>query len=287
MQLPPRLYKRNPDTHKGNYGHVFVIGGSAGMTGAVCLAANAALRVGAGLVTVGVPESLHNIFEIKLTEAMSLPLDETKERTLSVKAFDTFHEFIERVNTIVLGNGASRNPGTKELILKVCSELRLPMVVDADALHALADDLESLTRKRIVKLILTPHEGEFARLIKKTPHEVKQARKDLAKEFALRYNLILVLKGHQTVITDGELLLENTSGNAGMATAGSGDVLAGIIGGLLAQGVSPFSAAQLGVALHGTAGDIAMQEKTQLGMIASDITECVPQAIKVMMQDVL
>ncbi len=287
MQLPLRLHKRNPDTHKGNYGHVLVLGGSPGMTGAVCLTARAALRIGAGLVTAAVPHSLHDIIEIKLTEAMSIALEETKEKTLSLKAFEEVEKYSKKTNVFVLGNGATRNSSTRDLLMKIMGGIWQPMVIDADGLNALEDSLGVLTRKRITKLILTPHEGEFARIIKKSVPEIKQARKDLAKEFALRYNLILVLKGHRTVITDGELLLENTTGNPGMATAGSGDVLAGIIGGLLAQGVSPFSAAQLGVAVHGTAGDIAMQAKTQLGMIASDLIDCLPQAIKVMMQDVI
>ncbi len=279
MRLPVQLLRRKSDSHKGDYGHLLIIGGSPGLTGAVCLAAQAALRIGAGLVTVGIPESLNLIFEIKLTEVMSLPLPETSSHAISFKSFNKIKEFTTRIDALVIGVGAAQAPSTKRLILKVIEEIDKPKVVDADGINALAGDLKVL-EKRLNDLVLTPHLGEFSRLIKRDIDFIRSNRKHLAKEFALRYNLILVLKGSRTLVTDGHRLFENTTGNPGMATAGMGDVLTGIIGGLVVQGLNLFEAAKIGVYLHGLAGDYAAKEKTQLSLIASYVIEYLPRAIK-------
>ena len=280
MQLPVWLHRRDPDTHKGDFGHIFVLGGSLGLTGAVCLTAKAGLKIGAGLVTVGVPYSLSSILEIKLTEVMTLPLPETTHHTLAEEAYSKIEEFIEKIDVLAIGGGASRDLSTQKLILKVVSQINRSMVIDADGINAVATNIESLERRREKAFILTPHLGEFSRLVKKEVNYLKKRGKELAKDFAFRYNLILVLKGHRTIVTDGKEIFENNTGNPGMATAGSGDVLTGVIAGLVAEGMDAFNSAKLGVYLHGLAGDLAAEDKTQAGLVASDIIEYLPKAIK-------
>lgn len=279
MQLPVRLLKREPETHKGDYGYVFILGGSPGLSGAVCLAAQAALRVGAGLVRVGVPQSLNAIFEVKLTEAMSLPLKDEKGY-LSLLAFKTIEKLLDKIDVFVVGPGASLKPSTQKLITKVIREINRPLVVDADAITALGANLDILDKRRTKDIVLTPHLGEFSRLMKVGISTIKKKRKEFVKKFAFRYNLTLVLKGNRTLVSEGKRLFENTTGNPGMATAGSGDVLSGIVAGLIAQGLNCFEAAKLGVYLHGLAGDYAAKDKTQNCLIASDIIEYLPKAIK-------
>ncbi len=275
-----RLPKRKPDTHKGDYGHLLVVGASPGLTGAVCLCAQSALIAGAGLVTAGVPRCLNDIIEIKLTEVMSLPLPEIPSGALSEGAFGVIKKFLPKIDALAVGCGGGRAKSTVNLFVKLIEQISLPMVVDADALYALASRREVLKNRKTDILILTPHEGEFSRLTGISVSEVHKRRKELAKEFALRYNLTLVLKGYRTIVTDGKRFFENSTGNPGMATAGSGDVLTGIIGGLLVQGMEPFVAAKIGVYLHGLSGDLVEREKTQYCLIASDIIEFLPQAVK-------
>ncbi len=277
--MPRRLLKRNPDTHKGDYGHVLVVGGSPGLTGAVCLCCRAALRSGCGLVTAGVAGSLNTIFEIKLTEAMSLPLSE-EDGFLSIGAFKAVDDFSKKADVLAIGCGAGRKPAAGKLILKVIKEIDKPLVVDADALYAVSFDLNALKRRAGTGIVLTPHAGEFSRLANKSPSAIVKQRKKLAKEFAAEYNLVLVLKGRRTIVTDGAGLYENNTGNPGMATAGSGDVLAGMIAAFIAQGLDIFEAAKFGVYLHGLAGDLAARDKTQNCLIASDIIEYLPEAFK-------
>jgi ADP-dependent NAD(P)H-hydrate dehydratase / NAD(P)H-hydrate epimerase len=279
MQSLVQLLKRKPETHKGSYGQVVVAGGSPGLTGAVCLCAQAALRIGAGLVKAAVPQSLHSIFEIKLTEEMSIPLADKKGH-LSVKAFKTIEKNLDKVSVLVLGPGAGLNPTTQKLIIKIIKKVDKPLVIDADGLNALSLDLKSLEGKKNQNLILTPHLGEFSRLTKKRINQIKEERKELAKKFALRYNLNLALKSYKTIVTDGKMIFENNSDNPAMATAGTGDVLSGMIAGLIAQGIGIYEAAKLGVYLHGLAGDLAAQEKTQSCVIASDLINYLPKAIK-------
>jgi len=274
-----QLLKRKPNTHKGDYGHVLIIGGSVGLSGAVCLSAKAALRSGAGLVTVGVPKSLNNICEIKLTEVMSLPLVD-KAGTLSQEAFNSIKSFLKKADLIVLGPGIGLRADTKKLVIRIVREIDKPMVVDADALTALASNLEVLLKRKTKTLVLTPHLGEFSRLVKLDVDKIKKSRKELVKKFALRYNLTLVLKGNRTLVSDGRRTFENNTGNPGMATAGTGDVLSGIISGLLVQGIDQFQAAKLGVYLHGLSGDYAARDKTQNCLIASDIIDYLPSVVK-------
>ncbi|MBN2120185.1 MAG: NAD(P)H-hydrate dehydratase [Candidatus Omnitrophica bacterium] len=291
MRFKKIFLKRRFDTHKGDYGHVLIIGGSKGLSGAVCLAGQACLRSGAGLVTAAVPADLDHIFEIKLTEVMSLGLD-SKSGRLSSNSFLKIKKFIKkrRVGVLAVGPGLSTAPSAQKLAHRILEQLDLPVILDADGINAVSQNLEIL-KKTKSKIILTPHLGEFSRLIKKSTAFIKVNRKRLAKDFALRYNLVLVLKGTKTIITDGKRFFENTTGNPGMATAGSGDVLTGIISGLLAQSLQMkpsagklqktlFEIAKLGVYLHGLAGDMAAKEKTQLCLIASDIIDKLPLAVK-------
>ena len=280
MRLPAQLLKRKPDTHKGDYGSLLVIGASPGLTGAVALCVQAAMRIGTGLVRVGIPDKLNSIFEIKLTEVMSLPLKSIGQGYLSQEAFSQIKAILDKVDVIALGCGAAQHPETKKLLLKVIKEVDKPLVIDADAINALASNVDILRKGRSKNVILTPHLAEFSRLIGISKEKIKKQRKELVKKFSLKYNLTLVLKGHKTLISNGKTVFENTTGNPGMATAGSGDVLTGMIAGLLAQGLSTFDAAKYGVWLHGLSADYAAKEKTQNCLIASDIIEYLPVVFK-------
>ncbi len=278
------LSHRKPHTHKGDYGHIFVLAGSRGLSGAAILCADSAMRTGAGLVTLGIPESLYPIVARRVfLEVMAKPLPETKEQALHQSAYKKIFDFAQKTDVLAIGPGLSRNHSTQRLILKIISAIDKPMVIDADGLNALVGHLNILRTTHYARrmTILTPHLGEFSRLIGKPVIEVEKNREILAKKFSSDYNIILVLKGHKTVVVSpGKKVYINTTGNPGMATAGSGDVLTGMIAALLAQGLHGFEAAKLGVYLHGLAGDLAAREKTQAGMIASDIIEKIPQAIK-------
>lgn len=273
------FFDRVKDTHKGDYGYVFILGGSLGLTGAVCLCARAALYAGCGGVVVGIPESLNAIFEIKLTEAMTLPLPD-KGGYLTKEAIYRIEEEGKRCDIFAIGNGASRNKNTQSLLRDVVKNTDKPLLIDADGINALSGHLDILKRRRARGVILTPHLEEFSRLIKLPVDKIKRQRKTIAKSFAYKYNLVLVLKGFRTIVTDGKIVYENSTGNPGMATAGSGDVLAGVIAGLWAQRLSAFSSAKLGVYLHGLAGDLAAEEKTQISLIAFDLIKYLPEAIK-------
>ncbi len=279
MQLPDQLLKRSKEAHKGSYGYVLVVGGSVGLTGAVCFCAQSALRAGAGLVKVAVPQSLNSIIESKLTEVMSLPLDEI-EGCLAARGFGKIKKSLDKVNLLVVGPGAGLHSSTQKLIIKIIKKIDKPLVLDADAINTLAINLKVLDKRKNKDITLTPHLGEFSRLIKTEVSQIVENRKELAKKFALRYNLNLVLKGHNTLVTDGKEIFENNTGNPGLATAGTGDVLGGLIAGLAAQGIDSFLAAKIGVYLHGLAGDLAAKEKTQNCLIASDLLSYLPQAIK-------
>ncbi|MCK9615246.1 MAG: NAD(P)H-hydrate dehydratase [Candidatus Omnitrophica bacterium] len=279
MKLPKQLIKRKLDTYKGDYGYVFVLGGSPGLTGAVSLCANAALRMGAGLVRAAVPASLGNILSTKLTEATSLFLNE-ENGYLSEKGFQQITDLLERIDVVALGGGASQAPCAQKLLLKVIKNVDKPMVIDADALNAISTVLTVLKERKSKNIVLTPHLAEFSRLTGLTLKAIKAKRKELVKEFAFKYNLTLILKGNRTLVSNGKTLFENNTGNPGMATAGCGDVLTGIIVGLMAQGIDVLTAAKFGVYIHGLAGDLAAKDKTETCLIASDIIEYLPKAVK-------
>lgn len=269
--------KRKLNTYKTDYGHIFVLAGSRGLSGAGVLCANAAMRSGSGLVTLGIPESLYPIVAKRVyLEVMVKPLPETRQKTLSLSEYQKIVDSAQKANVLAIGPGLSRNPSTQRLVRKIVSRLNKPLVIDADGLNALAGYLDILPRNAI----LTPHPGEFSRLIGKPIAYIQKNREKLAKSFASHYNIVLVLKGYRTIVAAADKkIYVNPTGNPGMATAGSGDVLTGIIAALLGQGLSAFDAAKTGVYLHGLAGDLAAKEKTQAGMIASDIIDKIPEAI--------
>lgn len=276
FHLPPR----KKDTHKGTYGHLFVIGGSPGLTGAVCLACLSALRTGCGMVTAGVPESLNDIFEVKLTEVMTKPLSESGRKTIGILAVEKCLEFIEKTaDGVVIGPGISTESGTEEFFRQLLPEIKKPVVIDADGLKLLAKNLDIL--KKVEKnLVLTPHPGEMSHLTGLSIAQIQENRKNIAIEFAKKYKVIMVLKGNKTVVTDGQSFYINKTGNPGMATAGSGDVLSGNIGSLIVQGLTPYESAKIGVYLHGLAGDLAAKKLGQYSLIAGDIIDFLPVAIR-------
>jgi NAD(P)H-hydrate epimerase len=278
MQLPTQLLRRDLRSHKGEFGHIFILAGSARFSGAAVLCAEASLRSGAGLVTLGIPRSLNNaIIKIKLKEVMTLPLPQTGEGTLSLVAQRKIKEFIKNIDVLIIGPGLGQNKSTQTLVGRIISKINKPIVIDADGLNALIGHLDLLP----ITGILTPHPGEMARLLGISIKKVQSNRKKVAQRFAKDYKVTVVLKGYQTVVADykGNLYV-NRTGNPGMATAGCGDVLTGMIGAFLGQKLNAFDAAKYAVYLHGLAGDLAAKEKTQISLIASDIIAKIPEAIK-------
>ena len=273
------LPKRSPDAHKGDMGHVFVIAGSVGLSGAAYLCSMGALRTGAGLVTLGMPESLKKVMAVKLSEVMTRPLAETKQGSIALGALPEILGKIESVDSVALGPGLSQETQTKEMVRQLLPRLVKPCVVDADGLNAIADDTSVLSRLA-GKFVITPHPGEMARLIKLSAKDVGRDRERIASEFAKKYGVVVALKGHKSVVAniDGEVYI-NETGNPAMASGGMGDVLTGMIAALLAQGLSIFDAARLGVYLHGLAGDLAEKEIGSVGLIATDLVYKIPHAV--------
>ena len=280
MKYPALCKNRKPNTHKGDYGHLLILAGSVGMSGAACLAAEAALRTGCGLVTLGVPAGINNIVERKLTEVMSVPLPQTRQKTISLKALPEIYSILNKKSALVIGPGLSTNKQTKELVLKLLPKIKIPTIIDADALNAVSHDVFVLKKSK-AHIVITPHPGEMARLIGTNSKTIQKTRKVVAKTFANKYNVTVVLKGHNTVVAHPHKnLYINNTGNPGMATAGSGDVLSGIIGSFLAQGMNSFDAAKSAVFLHGVSGDIAAKDIGEVSLIAGDILKNIPKAIK-------
>ena len=274
------LPRRDPRAHKGSVGRVLVVGGSPGLTGAVCLAARAATRTGAGYVQVAVPAGLNDVLEAKLTEEMTVPCPQTPGRALSLAAMEVLQPYFERVDAIALGSGLSRDPEAAELARRIALEAAVLVVVDADALNAFvgqADRVASAPAPRV----LTPHIGEMARLTGRSAAELEARRIDAAAEWARAWGVVMVLKGAPTVCAapDGRTWV-NPTGNPGMATAGMGDVLTGAIAALLAQGVPTLESAGLGAYAHGAAGDRVAEEHGTLGLSAGDVAEAMPQALR-------
>ena len=277
--------QRPSASHKGTYGRVLVVAGSTGMTGAAALASEAALRAGAGLVTLAIPKQLNPILEGLLPEIMTLPLSETDTGSLAISATPTILEYAEKTKSVLaIGPGLSQNPETVTLVHQLVREnqeqgLDLRMVIDADGLNALAHD------RKIISLldretVLTPHPGEMARLANTPIPTLETDRIRTAQNFANKHSVTLVFKGAPTVTgtPNGDVWI-NSTGNPGMATGGMGDLLTGIIAGLLAQGVPSERAAALGVYIHGLAGDIASRKLGMHGLIASDVLKAVPEVI--------
>jgi hydroxyethylthiazole kinase-like uncharacterized protein yjeF len=277
-EIIAQLLKRRPDSHKYDYGHVLVIGGSPGMVGAPILVGKAAMRTGAGLVTIASTAHVIDKLEGRVEEIMTLMLPST-----SAEAFGVVRKFIKerKVSVIVIGPGLKVESETAALVKQILHNLELPIVIDASALGVLRHNLDQLDSSASQTVILTPHEGEFQRLTDAESSEERSKSKSVITQFSSEHKVVLVLKGRPTYVAapDGSVY-ENTTGNPGLATAGTGDVLSGVIGGLLAQGIESRQAAEAGVYLHGLAGDLAAADKTEPGMIATDVIDAIPAALK-------
>ena len=278
IETIPTLPTREPQRHKGDFGRVLVIAGSRGMVGAAALAGNSVLRAGAGLVTVATPQSVYPILAAKVTCCTTHPLPETETGTLCYRGLREICALAEAFDVVAIGPGLGRHEGTWRLVRELVAAVEKPMVVDADGLNALSGATISLKQAKGAR-ILTPHPGEMARLLSGiTSADIQHARVETAARFAEIYNVVLVLKGNETVVSDGKRVYTNTTGNPGMATGGAGDVLTGVIAGLTAQGLSPFDAAVLGVHVHGLAGDLAVAALGEVSLMASDVMEALPAA---------
>ena len=277
----PRLADRTPESHKGTFGTAFLIGGSLGMTGAIILAGRAALRGGAGLVRLGVPAPCLPVVAGGEASYLTVSLPADCEGRLAFQARSKIQREFTAATAVAIGPGIGRSLGLEALIWWLYGCCPRPLVVDADGINALA------FRRRILgsfpvpgaPRILTPHPGEFDRLVgqgRLSPEDRRQAAPELARQM----EAVVVLKGHRTLVTDGERSYTNPTGNPGMATGGSGDVLTGLVTALLCQGLAPFEAAVLGVFLHGLAGDLAAERLGQESLIASDLIDFLPDAFK-------
>lgn len=272
--------KRTGNEHKGNFGRVLVIAGSRGMSGAAVLASQAAARSGAGLVTLGVPTGIHDIAESKLTEVMTFPLPQTDRGIISKSALESILSRASNSDVLALGPGLGTGEDVTDLIKEILLHIKIPCVLDADALNALAGKTELFAAVQ-PDLVLTPHPGEMARLTGRTIPQIQNNRLGVAATKATQWGAVVVLKGAGTVVAgpDGSIYINNT-GNPGMAAGGSGDVLTGIIAGLLAQGMQALPAAAAGVYLHGLAGDAAARDKGMASLLAGDLLEHLPSVLK-------
>jgi NAD(P)H-hydrate epimerase len=271
------LPRREAGSTKFTSGNVVVVGGSRGLTGAVCMAATAAIRSGAGYATVAVPGSLESIFEAKLTEVMSVALPDAGGH-LSADAVDRALEACERAGCVVLGPGLGRDDGASATAIELVRLIDKPLLIDADGLNALAGRLELLSG-RPSPTILTPHEGELGRLLGRESRDVAAQRLRSARDAAERSGAVVVLKGNDSLVVDGDGLGISTWGSPALATAGTGDVLSGCVGALVARGLEPFAAACAGVLAHGRAGSIAARRVGADSVIASDVIEALPQGL--------
>lgn len=290
--------KRRPSDNKGRFGHVLVVAGSRGMSGAAVLTAQAAARAGAGLVTLAIPRSQQSIVARQLKEVLTVPLAETSRGALSPLAVRDLEILSRkrRFNALALGPGLSQDPGTVRAVPRILQRIPLPAVVDADALNALArlspERAGSLLRGRLQPTAVTPHPGEAGRLLGMTATQVQADRGWAAGRLAGRLGAICVLKGHGTLVQDGARCWFNPTGNPGLAKGGSGDVLAGLIAGYLAQilasGVEARTslrrASLLGVYLHGLAGDLGARELTQACLLPSDLLAYLPKAVQTLLR---
>lgn len=281
-RIDPTLKKlmpnRKSESHKGDYGRIAILGGSKGMAGSVYMSSCAAMRTGSGLTYIIAPTSISDILQIKSNEQIILPV-ECDNFHEDIKLVKQILNLIEDKDVLIIGPGMGRGKDLNQLIDEVVKSCEVPVLIDADGLNALSKDLSILNGRE--NIVLTPHLGEFARLTGKSIEEIKADEENLAKDFASKYSLTLVLKSNKTIVTDGNRIYRNNIGNPGMATAGSGDVLTGVIGTLL-NSLSAFDASVLGVYIHSLAGDLASVEYGEDSLIATDIINKIPQAIKLL-----
>lgn len=272
------VFNRPDDSNKGTLGSLLCICGSYGMAGAAIMAGKAALRCGIGLLKIAVPKSIYPVCATNILESVYYPLEETSNGVISSKNTDFLLEMCEKSSAVVIGCGLSVCDDTKNLVQSVITNCEKPLVIDADALNCICNKPEILKNLK-APAIITPHPGEMARLLHSTPKAVNSNRENTAIDFAKKFGVVTVLKGAGTIIAspDGEVYINHT-GNSGMATGGSGDVLSGIIGSLLAQGASPINAAAAGVFLHGTIGDLAAEKLGKISMLPTDMIDMIPTA---------
>ena len=272
------VFNRPDDSNKGTLGSLLCICGSYGMAGAAIMAGKAALRCGIGLLKIAVPKSIYTVCATNILESVYYPLEETSNGVISSKNTDFLLEMCEKSSAVVIGCGLSVCDDTKNLVQSVITNCEKPLVIDADALNCICNKPEILKNLK-APAIITPHPGEMARLLHSTPKTVNSNRENTAIDFAKKFGVVTVLKGAGTIIAspDGEVYINHT-GNSGMATGGSGDVLSGIIGSLLAQGASPINAAAAGVFLHGTIGDLAAEKLGKISMLPTDMIDMIPTA---------
>lgn len=274
---PVQLPERDQDSHKGSFGLAVIVGGSRGMAGAASMVGMAALRAGAGLVRIAVPDVCLDTVAGFEPSAMTVPLPSDRAGRISLDAWPAIAGATARATVVACGPGMGRSLGLDRLVQRLYVEHAGTMVIDADGLNALSANRDVLSRPAGPRII-TPHPGEFARLTQSSMKPGDQH--PAAVELAARAGIVVVLKGHHTLVTDGRSEWRNTTGNPGMATGGSGDVLTGVITSLACQGLSPLNAATLGVYLHGMAGDLAAEEMGQVSLIASDLIRFLPRAFE-------
>lgn len=272
------VFNRPDDSNKGTLGSLLCICGSYGMAGAAIMAGKAALRCGIGLLKIAVPKSIYPVCATNILESVYYPLEETSNGVISSKNTDFLLEMCEKSSAVLIGCGLSVCDDTKNLVQSVITNCEKPLVIDADALNCICNKPEILKNLK-APAIITPHPGEMARLLHSTPKAVNSNRENTAIDFAKKFGVVTVLKGAGTIIAspDGEVYINHT-GNSGMATGGSGDILSGIIGSLLAQGASPINAAAAGVFLHGTIGDLAAEKLGKISMLPTDMIDMIPTA---------
>lgn len=268
------LPNRNMTAHKGDFGRILLLCGSRGYTGAAYLAAMGALRTGAGLVYLGVPESIYAIEAVKLNEPIVLPLPD-EDGQLAAAAVDEIRTLLLKMDAVLIGPGLGQSKGTLAVLKTVLREFHGPVVLDADGINLLAQH-KFLLRGRTAPTVLTPHEGEFVRIA----GDIGADRRSAAEKLARELGCIVVLKGHGTIITDGVTSYRNPTGNPGMAVGGSGDVLAGMVSSLLGQGIVPLEAAAAAAWLHGAAGDRCAEKLGQYAMLPTDLLEELPRLMK-------
>lgn len=273
-QVLSLLPDREKTAHKGDFGRVLLLCGSRGYTGAAYLASMGALRSGAGLVFLGVPECIYEIEAVKLNEAIVFPLPE-EGGMLSAASIPEIEKRLPSMDAVLIGCGLGQSKDTREVVLWLLEHAKVPVVLDADGINLISEHRHVL-RGRAAPTILTPHEGEFKRL----GYSIGETRMDAAREAAGDFGCVMVLKGHESCITDGVLQYINPTGNPGMAVGGSGDLLSGIIVSLLGQGLSPIEAAACGCWLHGKAGDRCAEKWGQYGMLPSDMLNELPRLMK-------
>ncbi|MFC1461261.1 NAD(P)H-hydrate dehydratase, partial [Verrucomicrobiota bacterium] len=281
--LGPLFLRRPRRSHKGSYGHVLMIGGASGYSGAIGMAARAATRSGAGLVTAVVPQGIVPVVSGTVPEAMIHGAAETEIGSVASDCWPVWRDRLDEFSALLVGPGMTRHNETRNLVTQILSDCTVPVVIDADALNVFEGRLDDLGRccRSECPLVMTPHPGEMGRLTGRSTDEVQADRFAVARDVAEKTGAVVILKGWGTVVAEqGQTLNVNMTGNPGMATGGMGDVLAGLLAGLLAQGLKPFDAARAAVYLHGRAGDEAAWETTESCLTAGDVIDSIPYAFR-------